>query len=71
MECRLEERNNMAKESMIQRHKKGGKFKAREYTRCSLCGNPRGYMRRFGMCRKCFREMALKGELPGVRKASW
>ena len=61
----------MAKESIKERHKKEKKFKVREYNRCPLCGNPRGYMRRFKMCRKCFRELAHKGELPGVRKASW
>jgi small subunit ribosomal protein S14 len=61
----------MAKVSKIERHKRGQKFKVREYNRCSLCGNPRGYMRRFKVCRKCFRELAHKGVLPGVRKASW
>jgi small subunit ribosomal protein S14 len=61
----------MAKKALIQKNKKEQKFSSREYNRCSLCGNPRGYMRRFKMCRKCFREMAHKGELPGVRKASW
>ncbi len=61
----------MAKEALKQKHKKVQKFSTREYTRCSICGSPRGYMRRFKMCRKCFREMAHKGELPGVRKASW
>lgn len=61
----------MAKKSMIARHKKEKKFQVRDYNRCSLCGNPRGYIRRFKICRKCFRELALKGELPGVRKASW
>ena len=61
----------MAKKSMIARHKKTKKFKVRDYNRCPLCGNPRGYIRRFKMCRKCFREFAHKGELPGVRKASW
>jgi len=61
----------MAKKSMIARHKKKKKFSTRKYNRCPLCGNPRGFMNRFGICRKCFREMALKGELPGVRKASW
>ncbi|MEK7061067.1 MAG: type Z 30S ribosomal protein S14, partial [Patescibacteria group bacterium] len=39
--------------------------------RCKLCGRGRGYMRKFGVCRLCFRELALKGEIPGVRKASW
>ena len=61
----------MAKKSMIARHLKEKKFDVQEYNRCPLCGNPRGFMRRFKMCRKCFRELAHKGELPGVRKASW
>lgn len=61
----------MAKKSMIERHKKQKRFDVRAYNRCSLCGNPRGYMRRFKMCRKCFRELVHKGQLPGVRKASW
>jgi len=61
----------MAKEALIQKNKKKQKFSTREYNRCSICGNPRGYMRRFKICRKCFREFAHKGELPGVRKASW
>jgi len=47
------------------------KFKVRAYTRCRVCGRPRGYMRKFGMCRVCFRELANKGEIPGVTKASW
>ncbi|HOS88564.1 MAG TPA: type Z 30S ribosomal protein S14 [bacterium] len=61
----------MAKEALKQKHKKEQKFSVRKYNRCSICGSPRGYMRRFKLCRKCFREMAHKGELPGVRKASW
>lgn len=61
----------MAKKALIEKHKKVKKFLVREYTRCELCGNPRGFMRRFKLCRKCFRELALRGELPGVRKASW
>lgn len=62
----------MAKKALVEKHKKGKfKFSSREYNRCNLCGNPRGYMRRFEICRKCFRELAHKGELPGVRKASW
>jgi small subunit ribosomal protein S14 len=61
----------MAKKSMIARHDKKQKFKVREYNRCPICGSPRGYYRRFKMCRKCFREMAHRGDLPGVRKASW
>ena len=46
-------------------------FPVRAYNRCSVCGRPRGYMRRFGLCRICFRERALLGELPGVTKSSW
>jgi len=47
------------------------KFKVRGYHRCRVCGRPRGYMRKFGMCRVCFRGLASKGEIPGVTKASW
>jgi small subunit ribosomal protein S14 len=47
------------------------KFSVRHRNRCKLCGRPRGYMRKFGICRLCFRELAHKGEIPGVRKASW
>ncbi len=61
----------MAKQALIQKHKKTPKFKVRAYNRCRICGNPRGFMRRFGICRKCFRELAHLGEIPGVRKASW
>jgi small subunit ribosomal protein S14 len=61
----------MAKKSLIEKNKREPKFKVRKYNRCPLCGNPRGYYRRFKMCRKCFRELAHKGELPGVMKSSW
>lgn len=47
------------------------KFKVRNYHRCPLCGRPRGFLRKFNMCRICFRTRALKGEIPGVIKASW
>lgn len=47
------------------------KFSTRVYNRCSLCGRRHGYMRFFGVCRICFREMASKGEIPGVKKSSW
>jgi small subunit ribosomal protein S14 len=47
------------------------KYKVRVRNRCSVCGRPRGYMRRFGLCRICFRDQALKGNLPGVVKSSW
>ncbi len=61
----------MAKISDIVKFKKKQKFRVRLRNRCSLCGRSRGYMRKFGLCRLCFRERANKGELPGVIKASW
>lgn len=61
----------MAKTSNIVRHTKKLKYSVRTSNICSLCGRSRGYMRRFGLCRICFREKALKGELPGITKASW
>lgn len=60
----------MAKKSMIAREKKR-KYKVQERNRCMLCGRPRGYMRRFNLCRICFRSLALEGEIPGVVKSSW
>lgn len=53
------------------RERKKLKFGVRYRNRCRLCGRARGYLRKFGICRLCFRELALKGEIPGVRKASW
>jgi small subunit ribosomal protein S14 len=47
------------------------KFKAQRYNRCPLCGRVRGFLRRFRMCRICFRNLSLRGEIPGVTKASW
>lgn len=61
----------MAKKSMIVKANREKKFSVRDYNRCRRCGRPRAYMRRFGMCRICFRELALMGEIPGVTKASW
>ncbi|MDP2912402.1 MAG: type Z 30S ribosomal protein S14 [Candidatus Omnitrophota bacterium] len=61
----------MAKTSLIIKQQRPAKFKARRYNRCKLCGRPRGFIRRFQMCRICFRELALRGEIPGVVKASW
>jgi small subunit ribosomal protein S14 len=61
----------MAKTSLIVKQTRKPKFKARGYNRCKLCGRTRGYLRRFQLCRICFRELALKGEIPGVVKASW
>lgn len=61
----------MAKKSLIAKQLREPKYKVRAYNRCKLCGRPRAYIRKFGVCRICFRELALKGELPGMRKASW
>jgi small subunit ribosomal protein S14 len=61
----------MAKKSLIAKSKRPPKFKVRAYNRCNLCGRPRGYLRKFGMCRICFRTLALKGSIPGVTKSSW
>ena len=60
----------MAKKSMINREARR-KYPVRVRNRCRLCGRPRGYIRRFGLCRICFRELALQGMVPGVAKASW
>ncbi len=61
----------MAKKSLIVKTAKKPKFSTRKYNRCFRCGRADGYLRDFGLCRICFREMALKGEIPGVTKASW
>ncbi|MFH1776685.1 MAG: type Z 30S ribosomal protein S14 [Candidatus Omnitrophota bacterium] len=61
----------MAKKSMIAKCNREQKFKVRAYNRCKLCGRSRGYLGRFAICRLCFRELASKGEIPGVTKASW
>jgi small subunit ribosomal protein S14 len=50
---------------------KKAKFPVRQYNRCKICGRRRGYHRKFGVCRLCFRDLANRGEIPGVRKASW
>lgn len=60
----------MAKKSIIAREGKR-KFKVQVRNRCQRCGRPRGYIRRFGLCRICFRELALQGLIPGVVKSSW
>ena len=77
----------MAKKAMILKQQKKQKYSTREYNRCKICGRPHAYMRKYGICRICgrphsvlrkygicricFRELAYKGEIPGVRKASW
>ena len=61
----------MAKKSMKVKQQRGNKFKVREYTRCERCGRPHAVYRKFKLCRVCFRELAYKGQIPGVKKASW
>ena len=61
----------MAKTSLIVKSQRAPKFSTRAYTRCLRCGRPRAVIRKFKMCRLCFRELALVGQIPGVIKASW
>jgi small subunit ribosomal protein S14 len=61
----------MATTAKMARERKKLKFKIRHRNRCLLCGRPRGYYRKFELCRICFRKMALEEQIPGVRKASW
>ena len=61
----------MAKKGLVEKHQRDKKYDVREYNRCPLCGRSQGYLRKFDMCRICFRELALRGEIPGVVKASW
>ncbi len=61
----------MAKKCLVEKQKRTPKFGVRKYNRCALCGRPRGFLRKFGICRICFRDMANRGLIPGVRKASW
>jgi small subunit ribosomal protein S14 len=61
----------MARKAMILKAKKKPKYKTRKVNRCRLCGRVRGYMRKFQMCRICFRKLASEGLIPGVTKSSW
>ncbi|OGE10666.1 30S ribosomal protein S14 type Z [Candidatus Curtissbacteria bacterium RIFCSPLOWO2_01_FULL_42_26] len=61
----------MARLSLIIKNDKKQKFQVRHRNRCKICGRPRGYIRKFGVCRLCFRSLAHKGEIPGVKKSSW
>jgi small subunit ribosomal protein S14 len=61
----------VAKKALINKANKTPKFKVRGYNRCPVCGRPRAFIRKFGICRICFRTMALRGEIPGVIKSSW
>lgn len=61
----------MAKICMMEKAKRQPKFRVRSHNRCKICGRPRGYLRKFGVCRVCFRTFALAGQIPGVTKSSW
>ena len=61
----------MARKAMIEKWKKEPKYQTRAYTRCRLCGRPHSVLKKFGICRICFRELVYKGEIPGCKKASW
>jgi small subunit ribosomal protein S14 len=61
----------VAKVSQIVKSMRKPKYSTRQKNRCKLCGRPRGYMRKFGMCRICFRTLAHQGQIPGVMKSSW
>ncbi|MEW6219573.1 MAG: type Z 30S ribosomal protein S14 [Thermodesulfobacteriota bacterium] len=61
----------MAKKSLIAKSARPQKFQVRAYNRCPLCGRPRAFLRKFGMCRICFRNLASRGEITGVTKSSW
>lgn len=61
----------MAKKSQILRALRAPKFQVRKYHRCPLCGRRRAYIRKFDMCRICFRDLARQGKIPGVTKSSW
>ena len=61
----------MAKKSMIIKQQRAPKFSTKAYTRCRICGRQHAVLRKYGICRVCFRELAYKGQIPGVKKASW
>ncbi|EFL51596.1 type Z 30S ribosomal protein S14 [Desulfovibrio sp. JY] len=61
----------MARKSLMVKASRKPKFSTRAYNRCPICGRPRAFLRKYGVCRICFRNMSLTGEMPGVRKSSW
>src|SRR5258708_7595692 len=63
--------SKMATTAKRVKDKRKPKFSSRQHNRCNLCGRPRAFLRKFGICRLCFRSLALKGEIPGVMKSSW
>ena len=61
----------MAKKSLVAKYKRPKKYAVQEYTRCERCGRPHAVIKKFKLCRICFRELAYKGQIPGVKKSSW
>ncbi|MCD7778769.1 MAG: type Z 30S ribosomal protein S14 [Clostridiales bacterium] len=61
----------MAKKSLKLNQARKARFSTQSYTRCRICGRPHSVLKKFGICRVCFRELAYKGQIPGVKKASW
>ena len=61
----------MARKALVEKSKRTPKFSTRKYFRCERCGRSRAYIRKFRLCRICFRELAASGQIPGVIKASW
>ena len=61
----------MARKSMIIKANKKPKYKVRAYTRCQICGRPHSVLKKYGICRICFRNLAYKGQIPGFTKSSW
>jgi small subunit ribosomal protein S14 len=61
----------MARTALVVKARRKPKFSTRKVNRCQVCGRPRAYIRKFGLCRVCFREFASRGQIPGVTKASW
>ena len=61
----------MARKALINKQQNEPKYATREYTRCKICGRPHAVIKKYGICRICFRELASKGEIPGVKKSSW
>lgn len=61
----------MARKAIIEKWSKTPKYQTRAYTRCRICGRPHAVLKKYGVCRICFRELAYKGQIPGVKKASW
>ena len=61
----------MAKKSLVAKYYRPKKYAVQEYTRCERCGRPHAVIKKFKLCRICFRELAYKGQIPGVKKSSW